>query len=108
MFDSVFRRVFGGATPDAPPRGAPAPGGNPDLLLYKFDSCPYCRRVMQSIDRLGLEVPMADTRRDAGARDRLVQLTGRSQVPCLFIDGQPLFESADIDAWLRAHKAAQP
>ena len=26
---------------------------------------------------------------------------GKEQIPCLFIDGQPLYESQDIVKWLR-------
>ena len=34
-------------------------------------------------------------------QDELVQLGGKSQVPCLFIDGKPLYESGDIIDWLQ-------
>lgn len=93
-------------SPPTVPAHAPAPGGPRELVLYKYDTCPYCLRVLRALDELGLEVTLRDTMRDAGARDALVAATGRTQVPCLFIDGQPLFESADIVAWLRAHAAA--
>jgi len=73
----------------------------PDLVLYKFDACPYCRRVARVIDELQLDIPARDTTLERGARAHLRDQTGRTQVPCLFIDGEPLFESADIIAWLR-------
>lgn len=85
------------------PSGAPSPDTERELVLYKYDTCPYCVRVMRAVDRLGLEVAYRDTRRDAGAREELFEKTGRTQVPCLFIDGEPLFESADIVAWLEAY-----
>lgn len=76
--------------------------GSPyELLLYKFDSCPYARRVMRCIDELGLEVERRDTRTDIEAMRSLRDLTGRTQVPCLVIDGEPMLESADIVRWLR-------
>ena len=34
------------------------------------------------------------------AEQRLIQEGGKRQVPCLFIDGKPLYESDDIIAWL--------
>ena len=34
-------------------------------------------------------------------RKDLKEKTGRTQVPCLFIDDVPMFESADIIAWLK-------
>ena len=36
-------------------------------------------------------------------RERLIRDGGKLQVPCLFIDGKPLYESDDIVAWLRAN-----
>lgn len=94
-------------SPRAVPAHAPAPGGERRLVLYKYDTCPYCMRVMRALGELDLEVTLRDTIRDRGARDALFEATGRTQVPCLFIDGQPLFESADIVAWLRAHAEAR-
>ncbi|RME72167.1 MAG: glutathione S-transferase domain-containing protein [Planctomycetota bacterium] len=70
------------------------------LELFKFDTCPYCQRVFSVLDRLGLEIPMADIRRDPAALERLIAVGGKRQVPCLFIDGEPMYESADIAAWL--------
>ena len=85
------------------PVGIPGPDERRDLLLYKFDTCPYCVRVFKTLNTLGLEVPMKDTRNDPEARQGLYSETGRTQVPCLFIDGVPLFESADIVDWLNAY-----
>lgn len=100
------RSTTGGGPVPPEPHGPPAPGEAHELVLYKFDACPYCRRVQRTIDELGLDVQMRDTRRDRAARQEHVQRTGRTQVPCLYIDGEPLFESSDINAWLRAHAAA--
>jgi len=85
------------------PSHVPSPDQDRELLLYKFDACPYCRRVLSQISRLGVTVPTRDTARDSGARDELRERTGRTQVPCLFVDGEPLFESSDINVWLAAY-----
>lgn len=96
----------------APPVGAPGLGARlgvpePDqpreLVLYKFDACPYCARVMRVVEQLDIALAMEDTRQDPSARRALMTQTGRTTVPCLFIDGQPLFESADIIDWLEAY-----
>lgn len=73
------------------------------LALYKYDACPFCRRVMFTIDQLGIadQIEMRDTRREPKWRADLIDKTGRTQVPCLFIDGEPMFESADISRWLQ-------
>ncbi len=78
-------------------------GRNVTLELYKFDTCPYCRRVFDVIDRLGLEIPRRDIRTDPEALATLIQVGGKRQVPCLFIDGKPLYESGDIIAWLETN-----
>lgn len=78
----------------------------PDLVLYKFDSCPYCQLVFEAIDELGLDVPMRDTRQDPSARAELLRVGGKTQVPCLFIDGRPLYESADIVRFLESYAAS--
>ena len=60
------------------------------LELYMFDTCPYCRRVLNYIA-------------NAEDRRRLIEVGGYEQVPCLFIDGKPMYESLDIIDWLKAH-----
>ena len=39
-------------------------------------------------------------REDPDAADELARVGGKRQVPCLFIDGKPLYESLDIIKWL--------
>lgn len=87
------------------PSGVPAPDQDRDLLLYGYSSCPYCRKVYRRLDALGLDVPRANTRKDREAANALRSLTGKNQVPCLVIDGQPLLESDDINVWLEAYAA---
>lgn len=78
-----------------------------ELELYKFDSCPFCKRVFRVLDTLDVTVAYHDTRQDPAARQRLMALTGRTQVPCLVIDGKPMLESATIVAWLRENAAVR-
>ena len=87
----------------AVPDGVPAPDQVRSLALYKYDSCPYCARVMRVIERLGLDVEFRDVLRERQHRSDLQAHTGRTTVPCLVIDDAYLFESADIVAWLEAY-----
>ncbi len=100
-FFDIFR-----SGPSGPPAHAPAPTPPRELALYKFDSCPYCIRVQRHVAKLGIDVPTRDIHRDPDARRELREYTGGGQVPCLFIDGTPLLESADINAWLTAYAEA--
>ena len=72
------------------------------LELFKFDECPYCQRVMNYIGQSGRnDVIYRDIHEDEKNRERLITIGGKEQVPCLFIDGEPLYESLDIIDWLQ-------
>lgn len=80
---------------------------NAELILYKFDRCPYCRRTMAAIRQLDLELEYRDTRQNPQYREELIKIGGKSQVPCLLINGQPLYESSDIIRSLKAYAQKQ-
>lgn len=76
------------------------------LELFKFDECPYCQRVMRYIEEDGrTDIVYRDIHNEPDERERLIAIGGMEQVPCLFIDGKPFYESLDIIAWLKAHPA---
>ncbi len=77
----------------------------PNLALYFYEACPYCQIVLEAVDDLGIKVDYCNTREDKNHYNKLVQDTGRGTVPCLYIDGQPMHESADIVRWLKANAA---
>lgn len=76
----------------------------PDLALYHYDSCPYCRRVRSAIDRLGLTVELRDIDEDPVHLRALIEARGRRTVPVLRIEGADgatwMPESADIVRYL--------
>ena len=77
------------------------------LELYKMDSCPYCRRVMRYIESAGRDdIVCRDIALSEDAGQTLIRVGGKRQVPCLFIDGKPMYESQDIIDWLKAHPQA--
>ena len=77
----------------------------PTLELYYFPTCPFCQKVLRYMAAAGIEdrVALKNIHADAEADATLVAVGGKHQVPCLFIDGEPLYESDDIVAWLRAN-----
>ncbi|KFG68376.1 hypothetical protein JH26_17645 [Microvirga sp. BSC39] len=70
-------------------------------LIHKW-ACPYSARVRDFIEERGLQDRIAylEVNETEGAKDRLAQLTGKTQVPCLVVDGEPILESRDIIQWL--------
>ena len=74
------------------------------LELFKKDTCPYCQRVLGYIKDSGrTDIIFHDIVKSPEAADILVREGGKKQVPCLFIDGKPLYESLDIISWLKEH-----
>ena len=77
------------------------------LELYMFDTCPFCRRVLKYLDESGrTDVDLHNIHKSEADRQRLIEVGGVEQVPCLFIDGVPMYESLDIIDWLKAHPQA--
>lgn len=72
----------------------------PNLVLYMRPTCPYCVRVLRFMRERGLDISTRDIGADPSAQEELVRVGGKSQVPCLFIDGKPLYESMDIISYL--------
>ena len=77
------------------------------LELYFYPECPYCRKVLYALDELGAAdaIALRNIHTDVDALQTLVEVGGKRQVPCLFIDGVPLYESDDIVEWLRGRFA---
>ena len=76
-----------------------------ELLLYQKPTCPYCQKVFYFLDALQLEIEMADTR-DLEVRAELIRRGGKAQVPCLMIQGAPLYESDEIIRFLQEQYAS--
>ena len=73
-----------------------------DLKLYMFKECPFCRKVLREIKDSGrTDVTLHNIHESEDDRQELIRIGGKQQVPCLFIDGKPLYESDDIVTWLR-------
>jgi glutaredoxin len=75
-----------------------------DLTLYYYPTCPYCRKVTKFIEKNNLEeIELKNINQDQAAESRLIEIGGKRQVPCLFIDDEPLYESNDIINWLKSN-----
>lgn len=73
-----------------------------ELELYYFEECPYCVKVLRKIDELGIknQITYKNIRKDPEFREELIELSGNKKVPTLVIDGEPMKESDDINAFL--------
>lgn len=76
----------------------------PTLNLYYSSHCPYSKKVLNYLYVIHKKVPTTDVQNNPEAKEYLKTHGGLMQVPCLFIDGKPLYESDDIIQWLSEHQ----
>jgi glutathione S-transferase len=74
-----------------------------NLQLFHKWHCPYSARVRDFVDEHGLgdRIDYVEIQEVEGAKERLAAMTGKSQVPCLVVDGKPMLESGAIVQWLQ-------
>lgn len=77
--------------------------GKPKLILYTRSTCPYCKNVSAYLQQVNKTLPSRDLNQSAKYRKELKKIGGKVQVPCLLINGKPLYESEEIIAWLKQH-----
>ena len=70
-----------------------------NMVLYYKPTCPFCHKVLAFMEEEDIAMPMRDTL-EPGVKDDLVRIAGKGQVPCLVVDGFPMFESDDIIRFL--------
>jgi glutaredoxin 3 len=74
-----------------------------DIRLYTGDYCPFCRRVKNELDRLGLDYDVVDA--DADMRQEVIRLSGQRAIPILTIGDEVLVDSSRIVRELRSRYA---
>jgi glutathione S-transferase len=75
------------------------------MTLYHMDHCPYCIKVRNVIEELGLEVALVDAQRGSEGREKVIALGGQSMVPFL-VDSSvtpevQMYESNEIIEYLK-------
>jgi glutaredoxin 3 len=70
-----------------------------DIRLYTGDYCPFCRRVKNELERLGLDYEAVDA--DADMRQEVIRLSGQRAIPILTIGDEVLVDSSHIVRELR-------
>ena len=73
----------------------------PILILYYKPTCSFSQKVLKFLEENDIELPLKNIDKDPKAKEELLHLGGKAQIPCLFIDGKALYESNDIIEWLK-------
>ena len=63
--------------------------------LYIKGTCPYCKKVLNFLKEKGVSIDVKDISHEKH-KNFLMEHGGKTQVPCLFIENKPLYESDDI------------
>jgi len=73
------------------------------ITLYELPGCPYCAKVIDKLDELGLKYDSIEVPRDHSERTEVETVSGQTGVPVIVdeehgVDGMP--ESDDIVEYL--------
>ena len=82
-----------------------------NLVLYQFQTCPFCIKVKRNNKRLSLKIETRDAQHNQAYREELLQGGGQIKVPCLkIVDNKGndswMYESDDIVQYLQGRFAA--
>ena len=68
------------------------------VKIYTTDWCGYCSAALRMLRAKGVQFEQVDVDGDAKMRRWLVDATGRTTVPQIFIDGEPIGGFTDMRA----------
>lgn len=71
-----------------------------DYKLFVGTICPYCRKVENFMEENNIEIEIVNIEEDREAMNELIEKGGKRQVPCLYHDGEYMYESDDIIKFL--------
>ncbi len=66
------------------------------LILYIGGTCHFCARVTDYLKQHPMDIEIKDVWADDAANQEMLSLTQRTQVPCLRMGDNYMFESLDI------------
>lgn len=102
IVDSIFAPTPEARSPEAQAKLDQATAG---LLLYQFETCPFCVKVRRHIKKLGMKIALRDAHPGTQGGTELLKGGGEMQVPCLLITDKNggrrwMYESSTIMEYL--------
>jgi len=70
-----------------------------NMVLYFKPDCTYCVRTIYFIEKNGIEMELRNIY-EGDNQLQLMSVAGSGQVPCLIVDGEPIFDDEEIVAYL--------
>ena len=72
-----------------------------DYKLFVSSNCPHCRKVENFLKENNIDLEIVNINEKPEAIRELIGKGGKRQVPCLYHDGEYLYESNDIIEFLK-------
>jgi len=74
-------------------------------VLYYSPRCPHSQKVLSFLRQENITLPLKDVTQDENAKEELINVGGYAVVPCLIIDGKPIYDDNAIITWISDHKS---
>jgi glutaredoxin 3 len=68
-----------------------------DVVMYATGWCGFCERARALLERKGVRYTEIDLESEPERRAEMIERSGRRTVPQIFIDGQPIGGSEELD-----------
>lgn len=72
-----------------------------DYKLYVGTVCRFCKKVEDFMKENNIDIPLVNINDNREAMMELMEKGGKRQIPCLYHDGEYLYESDDIIEFLK-------
>jgi len=71
-----------------------------NLVLFRLEGCPYCKKAEQALDEKGIKVRKIEVPQNQAERTMLTELSGQASVPVLLEVIGSKDQDDDILAWI--------
>lgn len=78
------------------------------IALYYKPDCPHSQKVLAYMRSQNISIPIKNVMQDKEAKEQLRTIGGHMIVPCLIVDGKPIYEDRAIIQWLSDNRKTIP
>lgn len=78
------------------------------IALYYSPRCPHSQKVLSYLNTTDLSIPLKDVTKSSVAKEELRETGGHLIVPCLIVNGSPIYNDHAIIEWMSDHHDQLP
>ena len=68
------------------------------IIVYMKPTCPYCQKAITLLESKGVDLTLIDITDNSTLREEMIQKSGRTTVPQIFINGELIGGCDDLHA----------